>query len=164
MDVDGILTTFNRNRVKYLLIGGMNFMLRHQPILTYDLDLWIEDTTENRTRCEQSLAELNAEWGATENAWGPVGKMAAGWLATQGMVCVASPHGAIDVFRSVAGLGDWQTSWGGGVDATTAAGTPFRGLSDEDMLRCQTVLDAGLRKHERIRILEEAIRNRGSQP
>jgi hypothetical protein len=163
MDVDGILRILNRNHVRYLLIGGMNFMLRHKPILTYDLDVWIEDTVENRQRCELALAELDAEWGATESDWGPVKDLAAGWLAVQGMVCVSSPHGAIDVFRSVAGLADWQSSWQQGVDEATAAGTPYRGLSDEDMLRCQAALDEGLRKSDRIRVLEEAVRNKGPQ-
>ena len=50
MNIDEILATMNRHGCQFLLIGGMNFMLRHQPILTYDVDLWVEDSDENRRR------------------------------------------------------------------------------------------------------------------
>jgi hypothetical protein len=35
MDVDHILRTFDTHGVEFLLIGGMNFLLRHEPVLTY---------------------------------------------------------------------------------------------------------------------------------
>jgi hypothetical protein len=38
MNIDHILQTFNTCEVDYLLIGGMNFLLRHEPVLTYDID------------------------------------------------------------------------------------------------------------------------------
>ncbi|GEM_PF-2492134 len=41
MDVDHILQTFATHAVDALLIGGMIFLLRHEPVLTYDVDLWI---------------------------------------------------------------------------------------------------------------------------
>jgi hypothetical protein len=52
MTVDQILETFNRRQAGYLLIGGMNFLLRHQPVLTFDVDLWVADTPENLRRTE----------------------------------------------------------------------------------------------------------------
>jgi len=110
MDVDQILETFNRRRVDYLLIGGVNFLLRHAPVLTFDVDLWIEDSAENRRRCETALGQLRAEWGAAENDWGPVAEKTPGWLDRQGVFCLTSPHGAIDVFRAVKGLGTWAAS------------------------------------------------------
>ena len=58
MDVDLILQTFNAHRVDYLLIGGMNFLLFHEPVLTFDVDLWIDDAPENLRRAEQALGEL----------------------------------------------------------------------------------------------------------
>jgi hypothetical protein len=80
MNLDRILATFNTHRVPYLLIGGMNFLLRHAPVLTSDVDLWIEDAPENCTRCEQALAELGAEWGTADADWGPVAGKRPGWL------------------------------------------------------------------------------------
>ena len=55
MNVDRILETFNRHQVACLLIGGMNFLLRHQPVLTFDIDLWISD--EDMLACQLALDE-----------------------------------------------------------------------------------------------------------
>jgi len=157
MNVDHILGTLNAHRVDYLLIGGVNFLLRHSLVLTYDVDLWIEDTPENRDRCERALAELEAEWGASEEDWGPVAARGAGWLASQTLFCLTSPHGAIDVFRFVKGLGDWAAARFRAQPGKTAAGTAFVGLSDHDMLACQLALPESERKQARIQTLKQAI-------
>jgi hypothetical protein len=158
VNVDRILETFNRHGVACLLIGGMNFLLRHQPVLTYDVDLWIEDAPENAPRCEQALADLDAEWGPTDHDWRPVAQRAPGWLRTQGVFCLTSPHGPIDIFRAVRGLGEWAASAARGLRSQTAAGVSYLALSDEDMLACQLALDEDDRKPERVRVLREALR------
>jgi len=56
MNIDHILRTFNACAVEYLLIGGMNFLLRHEPVLTYDIDFWIRDTVVNRGHCFEKTA------------------------------------------------------------------------------------------------------------
>jgi len=71
MNVDHILDTMNAEGVEYLLIGGMNFLLRHQPVLTDDVDLWICDTDANRARSERALIRLAAAWGTTLKDWKP---------------------------------------------------------------------------------------------
>ncbi len=157
MNVDQILETMNTHRVGYLLIGGMNFLLRHAPVLTYDVDLWIDDTEENRDRCEQALAALQAEWGASEKDWGAVADKPPGWLARQAVFCLTSPHGAIDIFRSLKGLGSWRESRAAAQPGTTAAGAAYLGLSDEEMLKCQMALPESSRNPERIRTLREAL-------
>ena len=84
MNVDHILATFNEHQVQYLLIGGMNFMLRHKPILTYDLDIWIADSVENRHRCEAGVSLIDAEWGATEESVGAGPKPGGGLVGGAG--------------------------------------------------------------------------------
>jgi hypothetical protein len=79
MNIDHILRTFNASEVEYLLIGGMNFLLRHEPVLTYDIDFWILDTAANLDRCDSALRQLDASWGPTEDSWRPVAEQA-GWL------------------------------------------------------------------------------------
>ena len=111
MNVDHILSAMHDRGVRYLLIGGMNFLLRHEPVLTYDVDLWIEDTEENRRRCEKALASLDAAWGATEADWMPVAGLPAGWLDRQPVFALTTAHGAVDIFRSVVGLSDWSASF-----------------------------------------------------
>jgi len=157
MNVDQILETFHRHQVAYILIGGVNFLVQHAPVLTYDVDLWIEDTPPNLDRCEKALADLQAEWGPSENDWQPVADKKPGWLAGQTVFCLTSPHGAIDVFRGVAGLESWSACRGRAPALHTAAGTVFRGLSDEDMLRCQLALPEAERKADRVRALRKAL-------
>lgn len=56
----------------------------------------------------------------------------------------------------IEGVRNWQEAWDAGIEERTNAGTPYRGLSDADMLRCQEALSgiAELLK------LEEAKRDR----
>jgi len=140
-----------------MLIGGVNFLLRHKPVLTFDVDFWIEDTAENRSLCEEALAELKAEWGRTDSDWRPVASLAKGWLSQQHVYCLTSPHGAIDVFRSVQGLSDWDKAFAVSVSGTTASGTVYAGLSDADMLECQLSLPLESRKDDRIKELQKAM-------
>jgi hypothetical protein len=70
MDVDCILETFNRRCVDYLLIGGMNVLLRHGGSLTQDVDLWIDDPAA-MTREEFSLL-LRREEAKRNRLWDPM--------------------------------------------------------------------------------------------
>lgn len=164
MNVDQVLDTLNRHQVEYLLMGGMNFLLRHQPVLTFDVDVWIEDTEENRARCETALGELGAEWGRTDADWGPVANMAPGWLSQQGVFSVNCAAAPIDIFRSVEGLASWKESRINALPGKTQHGTSFFGLSDEDMLKCQLALDEGVRRQDRVRYLENVLQNQGEKP
>jgi hypothetical protein len=157
MDLDRILRVFNALRVDYLLIGGMNFLLRHEPVLTYDVDLWIEDTPENLCRAEGALGELEAQWGPTEENWEPVAGRSRGWLSQQSVFCLTSPAGPIDIFRTVCGLESWARCRQRACSGVTAGGAPYVGLSDADMLQCQLALPESQRKLDRIRSLQAAI-------
>lgn len=164
MQLDQILAGFNRHAVQYLLIGGVNFLLRHHGPMTVDIDLWIHDTKENRGRCEQALRDLGAEWGPTETDWGPVSRLNADWLARQYVFCLNSSWGAIDIFRSVAGLGNWLDSAQRAISAVTPLGTPYRAISDHDMLNCQLALDPAQQKNDRVRRLHEALKSPPNEP
>jgi hypothetical protein len=152
MNVDGILNEFNQADVEYLLIGGMNFLLRHQPVLTYDIDLWILDTPGNLVRCDAALRALGAEWGPTEDAWKKVADQP-GWLTRQSVYCLTSASGAIDVFRAVTGLPSWEQAAARSYGGRTAGGVAYRGLCDEDMIACQMALPEGQRRHDRVATL-----------
>jgi hypothetical protein len=157
MNIDRILETMNRSGVAYLLFGGVNFLLRHGPVLTFDIDLWIDDTPENLVRCEKALAELQAEWGSSQADWQPVSRLAPGWLERQSVHCLSSPHGAIDIFRRVTGLEDWGRCQARAELRKTSAGIPYLGLSDEDMLECQLALPETDRRQDRIQALRTAL-------
>ncbi|HRT06423.1 MAG TPA: hypothetical protein P5204_12060 [Kiritimatiellia bacterium] len=154
MNVDRILEALREQKVDFLLIGGMNFMLRHLPLLTFDVDIWIDDVPENRRRCARALAQLQATWGATDETWGPVDGNRSEWLESQGVYCLMTPCGALDVFRQVAGLTSWAECRNRAIASTTAGGIPFLGLCDADMLSCQYALPENQRHPERVRHLE----------
>jgi hypothetical protein len=157
MDIDHILAVFKRHEVRYLLIGGVHFLLRHKPVLTFDIDFWIEDDKENRLRCERALVELHAEWGQSDETWGSVAGLPEDWLARQAIFCLSSPYGAIDIFRTVSGLASWRDSFDSSVSGQTAGGVNYQGLSDEDMLKCQLSLDPADQKVDRIRDLKKVL-------
>ena len=156
-NIDHILATLGRYQVDYLLIGGVNFLLRHAPVLTYDVDVWIEDTLDNRRRCEAALIELQAEWGRSDHDWGPVATKPEGWLEWQSVFCLTGPYGAMDIFRSVLGLDPWSACRGRAEVGRTASGTVFLGLSDADMLRCQLALPEGTRNEARVRYFQDSL-------
>jgi len=157
VNVDVILTQFNEHQVDYLLIGGMSFLLRHQPVLTFDVDIWIEPSAENLQRCEKALAALHAEWGREERDWGAVADKAQGWLSGQSVFCLNSPHGAIDIFLSVAGLDAWNSAYQRGVSAVTTTGCTYRSISDRDLLQCQLALLPSEQKKDRIEYLTQKL-------
>ena len=129
MNIDHILRTFADCGVEYLLIGGMNFLLRHEPVLTYDIDFWIRDTAENRDRCDTALRALDAAWGATEEDWRSVAAQP-GWLVRQGVFCLTSPSGAIDIFRTVTGRLRARRIAGSATMICSPASWPSRPSSD----------------------------------
>ncbi len=158
MNVDQILSALNDEQVDYLLIGGMNFLLRHRPDLTFDVDVWVEDSPPNLDRLNRALAKLGAEWGRTEAEWQAVPTDPA-WLQQQAVFCLTTPHGALDVFRDVRGLeGRYSDCRARAVTSATASGVRFLGLSDQDMLACQEALPPGQQNQRRMETLREALR------
>ncbi len=53
-----ICEIFNRNKVKYILIGGFAVILYGFPRITEDIDFMIENSDENIERIKTSLFEL----------------------------------------------------------------------------------------------------------
>ena len=157
MNVDRILSAFNAAGADYILFGGMNFLLRHVPELTFDVDLWVEDSAANLERVNAALRALGAEWGKTEAAWKPVPETSA-WLKEQVVFCLTTREGAVDIFRDVRGLeGLYAECRARAVQARTAGAISFPSLSDGDMLACQLALDEKDRKHNRIEVLKKAL-------
>jgi len=159
MDVDGILNAFNNEGARYLLIGGMNFYLRHEHVATFDVDLWIDDTPENKTRASRALSKLEAEWGRTEADWKPVAPDGS-WLRFQSCFCLTTAYGAVDIFLRVDGLEDgFEACMRRAVAAETFRGVKFMALADADMIRCQEALPEAVRKLDRIRTLKSKSSN-----
>lgn len=156
MNVDRILMEFNNAEADYILIGGMNFLLRHLPELTFDVDLWVADSQDNRQRVNRALRALNAEWGSTDANWKPVPDDG-NWLLRQTVFCLTTDSGAVDIFREVRGLeGRYAECRNDSIPSQTGAGVPFRGLSDAHMLETQMALEEKDRKQNRIAVLRKS--------
>jgi len=157
MNVDLILSTFNEAGADYILIGGMNFFLVHQPVTTFDVDLWVADNDGNLRAVHNALAKLNAEvsFDPCGDDWRSVSGLAGWeWLRRAPLFCLNSPHGAIDVFRHVRGLeAGYQALRDACPMHATPSGIPFRSLPDDLMIRCQLALGESERKHDRLRAL-----------
>jgi len=160
MNVDLILSTFNRHEAEYILIGGMNFFLVHQPVTTFDVDLWIEDSTSNHRAVHAALSELEAEvsFSPKGDDWRRVSQLgAADWLGRAPLFCLLSPHGAIDIFRTVRGIEEsFESCRVCCPIRQTPAGIRFRSLTDELMIRCELALPEKERKLDRLRLLERS--------
>jgi len=160
MNVDAILRSFAHHQVNAILIGGMNFLLRHQPVVTFDVDLWVKDTDENLIKVSAALHELRAEWGRDEQSWKPVPD-GFGWLRRQSMFCLTSAHGAIDIFREVEGLrDDYDVYRDRCNECYTASGIHYASLSDRDMLACQMALPEEGRRLDRVVYLENLLKRK----
>jgi hypothetical protein len=157
MNVDLILSVFNKHHAECVLIGGMNFFIVHQPVTTFDVDLWVEDTEANHLSVHAALSELEAEVSFSRKGddWQLVsGLDTPDWLRRAPVFCLNSPHGAIDIFRYVRGLEEGYAVLRPLCPLrATPTGVPFRSLSDELMIRCQLALPETERKHDRLQAL-----------
>jgi hypothetical protein len=59
-DFEELLSIFNENGVRYLIVGGHAVMLYTEPRYTKDLDVWIDASTENAERVYRSLLKFGA--------------------------------------------------------------------------------------------------------
>lgn len=161
MDVDRVLEAFNRHQAEVILIGGMNFFLSHQPVTTFDVDLWMEDSPANHLSVHNSLVDLQAEvsFSPQGDDWTRVADLPApGWLARSPVFCLTTPHGAVDMFRFVPGLEAGYAVLREECPVRhTPTGIRFRSLSDRLMIRCQESLPEPARRLDRIRALQRAI-------
>jgi hypothetical protein len=143
VNADAILQAFADHAVDTILIGGMNFALRHQPVATFDVDFWVADNDENLQRAASALRELGAKWGPDEASWGPVPEGFT-WLQRHSVYCLTSLHGAINIFREVEGLqGQYAACHERSTLVHTFNGIPYRSLSNADMVACQMALPEG---------------------
>ena len=158
MNADRILAAFADSEVDCLLIGGMNFLLRHQPVLTFDVDFWVCDDPANLERVHAALVQLDAHWGATEASWASIPRDPA-WLTRQPVFCFTTAQGAVDIFRSLRGLEDYGACKARSTVFRTQGGIPYRSLADVDMLACQMALAEGERRLDRVAYFHKLLRS-----
>jgi hypothetical protein len=57
----GLWRSFEKNKLKYIMVGGFASILNVYNRLTSDLDIWIKDTKENRKAIQISLQEIGLD-------------------------------------------------------------------------------------------------------
>jgi hypothetical protein len=145
--------------VSYLLVGGLNYFLRHKPVTTQDIDLLIDDTPQNRRLCEIALVELGAEWGRRDEDWGSVSAKPNGWLSGQSVFCLLTRFGPVDIFLSIPGISNFSEARLRSVLFEIDPSTQVRLISTVDLLACQFAIPEIYRKRERIAHLQGIIAN-----
>ena len=152
-DYRRVFLTMNSHSVSYLLVGGLNYFLLHKPVTTQDIDLLIEDTSENRSRCEQALNELGGEWGRRDDDWGSVSAKKDGWLSGQSVFCLLTQCGPVDIFLSIPGISNYHEASLRSVLFDLDLATSVRLISSKDLLSYQLAIPEVYRKPERIAYL-----------
>ncbi len=155
MNIVRIMEVFARNEVDAILIGGVNFLLQHQPVLTFDVDFWIRDTEANLAATADALRELQAQWGRTEAEWSPI-PLGHDWLKTQGVYCLTTEHGPVDIFRTVTGLASYEACLERS-GRRMLEQVPYRSLADADMLACQMALSETQRRLDRVAYFQKLL-------
>ncbi|MBX3164325.1 MAG: hypothetical protein KF900_07575 [Bacteroidetes bacterium] len=83
-----------KNKVKYILVGGFASVLNGYNRLTADVDIWIKDTTENRKALKKTLQDLDLNVPDIEHM-----DFIPGWSS------VSLPSGfELDIMTSLAGF------------------------------------------------------------
>lgn len=158
-DYQAVFHALNDHAVSYLLIGGLNYFLRYRPVSTQDIDVFVESSRDNLTRCETALAALGAKWGRVDSEWTLTSEKPDGWLSGQFVFCLLTPQAPLDIFLSVPGISSFADANAHAVTITTNDGTRVRCISTEDLLACQLALPENLRRLDRIRHLLELQAN-----
>jgi predicted nucleotidyltransferase len=60
-DILNFFRTLNKNKVKYILVGGIAVNFHGFSRTTGDVDLWLDESVENRQRFVNALTERNIE-------------------------------------------------------------------------------------------------------
>ena len=59
-DFEELLSIFNENGVRFLIVGGHAVMFYTEPRYAKDLDVWIGSSAENAARVYRSLLKFGA--------------------------------------------------------------------------------------------------------
>lgn len=86
------------------MVGAPKFGISAESVFSCGVQVSIEDSENNRRRCELALTEMDAEWGKSDSDWGYVRNKAPGWLSQQQVYCMLTKFGPLDIFRSVKGV------------------------------------------------------------
>jgi hypothetical protein len=119
-----LLSAFNENRVKYVVVGGYAVFVHAQPRMTKDLDVFIESSTSNAKAVYSALTQFGAPLSdiTVEDFQHP---------AT--VVRIGVPPICVDILQSIDGI-DFLTVYTGSVEYIIDDEVPARYISADDLI------------------------------
>jgi len=123
-DFKELLSAFNAQRVKYLVVGGYAVSLHAQPRATKDLDVLISADAENSRAVFAALAQFGAPLE---------GLSAQDFTEAGSFFRMGTPPVMVDILPSIAGV-DFEEAWQRRVDVAIDEDLTAPFISREDLL------------------------------
>lgn len=123
--LQGVFASFQKNDVRYVVIGGIAAVLYGVPRATFDLDILIDASVENAGRLLHALSEAGFGTAALTTAEDIVANE----------ITIFKDRVRIDVQTRTPGL-EFDAAWKGRV-TMVYQGQPFHVVSREDLIRCK---------------------------
>jgi len=123
-DLKDLLSAFNRQHVKYLIVGGYAFGVHAEPRATKDLDLFIGSDPEN----SESVFRALADYGA------PLQGLSPGDFTDGSTFQIGQPPARIDLLQQIDGV-TFAEAWNNRLEGTLEDGIPAAVISKEDLIR-----------------------------
>jgi hypothetical protein len=125
-DLKELLSAFNANRVKYLVVGAYAVSIHAQPRATKDMDIWIDPDAGNAKAAYAALAQF----GAPLEGFTPADFAAPGSFFRMGRAPIA-----VDILSEISGV-DFDSAWERRVEEVIdpATGTKANFLSRDDLV------------------------------
>ncbi len=139
-DFSDLLSLFNANNVRYLIIGGYAVIQYAEPRYTKDLDIWVSVDEENAASVYKALKEFGA----------PLTGMSEADFSEEGYFYqMGRPPIRVDILMGIPGV-EFETAWQARVEVDFD-GLSVKFISREDLIaakkasgRPQDLIDADL--------------------
>ena len=119
-----LLSSFNANAVKYVVVGGYAVFIHAQPRMTKDIDIFIESSPDNAKAVYASLAQFGA----------PLQDITLADLQTPSLVIrIGVPPICVDILQNIDGI-DFDTVYAGSTLYLIDDELPARYISAEHLI------------------------------
>ncbi len=100
-DFKEFIELLNKNKVKYLVVGGFAFAYHAKPRFTKDIDFFVEVSEENSIRIIDTLSQFG---------FGKINLDKGDFLEPDQIIQFGNPPMRIDIITTISGL-DFKTAW-----------------------------------------------------
>jgi hypothetical protein len=140
-----LLSAFNANHVKYVVVGGYAVFVHAQPRMTKDLDVFVESSLANGRAVYSALAQFGAPLNdlSVEDFQNP-----------STVVRIGVPPICVDILQRIDGI-DFETVFAGSTEYLVDGDLPTRYISAEHLIinklasgRLQDLADVEAIRHQ----------------